>query len=78
MDISGPEVSVRGNSLSMCREPFSSRVRNNFCSSATTRDKFFENRVVQTWNSFLGLGIDLKYIDEFRLFSNRIKFLESI
>ena len=43
VDISGP-VSVRGNSLSMRRESFSSRVRNNFCSWATKRDKFFVNR----------------------------------
>ena len=32
VDISGPAVSVRGNSLSMRRESFSSRVRNSFCS----------------------------------------------
>ena len=52
MDISGPAVSVRGNSPSMCRESFSSRVSNIFCSWATTRDNFLVNRVVQTWNSF--------------------------
>ena len=51
VDISGPASSVRGNSLSMRRESFSSRVRNSFCSWATIRDNFFVNRVVQTWNS---------------------------
>ena len=35
VDISGPALNVRGNSLSMRRETFSSRVRNNFCSWAT-------------------------------------------
>ena len=41
VNISGPALNVRGNSLSMRRETFSSRVRNNFCSWATTRDNFF-------------------------------------
>ena len=37
VDISRPAVNVRGNSLSMCRESFSSRIRNSFCSWATLR-----------------------------------------
>ena len=37
VDISGPASSVRGNSLNMRREAFSSRVRNSFCSWATIR-----------------------------------------
>ena len=53
VDISGPAASVRGNSLSLHRESFSSRVRNNFCSWATTRGNFFMNRVVQTYNLLL-------------------------
>ena len=52
VDISGPALNVRGNSFSMRRESFSSKVRNSFCSWATIRDNFFVNRVVQTWNSF--------------------------
>ena len=51
MEISVPVASVRGNSLSMRRESFSSRIRNSFCPRATVRDNFlFVNRVVQTWN----------------------------
>ena len=52
LDISGPAEFIRGNSLRMRRESFSSRIRNSFCSWATIRDNFFLNRVVQTWNSF--------------------------
>ena len=52
VDISGRAVSLCGNSLSMPRESFSSRVRNGFCSWATTRENFFMNRIVKTWNSF--------------------------
>ena len=51
VDTTGPASSLRGNSLSMRRESFSSRVRNSFCSWATIRDNIFVNRVVQTWNS---------------------------
>ena len=51
VDISEPAVNVRGNSLSMRRESFSSRIRNSFCSWATIRDNFFVNRIVQIWNS---------------------------
>ena len=40
VDISGPAASVPGNSLSMRRESFSSRVRNSLCSWATIRDNF--------------------------------------
>ena len=46
--ISGPALSVRGNSLSMRRESFGSRVRNSFCSWETIRGNFFVNKVVQT------------------------------
>ena len=35
VDISGPALNVRGNSLSMRRESYSSRIRNSFCSLAT-------------------------------------------
>ena len=49
--MSGRAVSLRGNSLSIRRESFSSRVKNSFCSWATIRDNFFVNRIVQTWNS---------------------------
>ena len=51
VDISEPASSVRGNSLSMRSESFSSRVRYSFCSWATMKDNFFVNMVVQTWNS---------------------------
>ena len=51
MDTSGSASSVRGNSLSMRKESFNSRVKNRLCSLATIRDNFFVNRVVQTWNS---------------------------
>ena len=51
VDLSGPALSMRGNSLSMRRESFSSRVGNSLCTWATIRNKFFVNRVVQTWNS---------------------------
>ena len=68
VDISGPAVSVRGNSLSMSRESFSSRERNNFLSWATTRDNFFVNRVVKTWNSFLN-SIVTKKKNQKKLFS---------
>ena len=51
VDISKLALNVRGNSLSMQRESFSSRVRNSFCSWASIRDNFFVNRIVQTWNS---------------------------
>ena len=51
VDISGPAANVRGNSLNLRRESFSSRIRNSFCSWATVRDNFFVNRVVKTWNS---------------------------
>ena len=51
VDISGPVLSVRGNSLSMRRESFSSRLTNSFCSWAIKRDNFFVYKVVQTWNS---------------------------
>ena len=45
------DVSVRGNSLSICRESLISRIGSSFCVWAKVRDKFFLNRVVQTWNS---------------------------
>ena len=51
MDTSEPTESIRGNSLRMRRESFSSRVRNNFCFWANIRDNFFVNRIAQTWNS---------------------------
>ena len=47
VDISGPAANVRGNSLNLRRESFSSRIRNSFCSWATLRDNFF----VKNWNS---------------------------
>ena len=51
VDITGPASSVRGNSLSMRIESFSSRVRNSFCSLTTIRHNVFVNREVQIWNS---------------------------
>ena len=48
VEISGPAVSEHGNSLSLRRESFNSRIRNSFSSWATIRDKFFVNMVVQT------------------------------
>ena len=47
VDISGPAANVRGNSLNLRRESFSSRIRNSFCSWATVRDNFL-NRVIKT------------------------------
>ena len=44
--VSGFTESVRGNSLSLRRESFSSRIKNSFCSWATIRDNFSVNRVV--------------------------------
>ena len=66
VNISGPAVSVRGKSLSMRRESFSSRVRNNFCSWATTRDNFFLNRVVQTLNSFTNSIVTSPSLNSFK------------
>ena len=51
VDISRPALNVQESSLFMRRESFCSIVRNSFCSWTTTRDNFFVNRVVQTWNS---------------------------
>ena len=66
VDISGPATSLRGNSLSMHRESFSSRVRNSFCSWATIRDNFFLNRVVQTWNSFPNTNVTSPSLNSFK------------
>ena len=50
VDISGPALSVRGKSLSLQRELFSSRAIISFCFWETIRD-YFLNRIDQTWNS---------------------------
>ena len=46
-----PAANVRGNSLNLRIESFSSRIRNSFCSWEAARDNFFVNRVVKTWSS---------------------------
>ena len=64
--ISGPAESVRGTSLRMRRESFSSRIRNSFCSWATIRCNFFLNRLVQTWNSFPNNIITFPSLNSFK------------
>ena len=66
MDISGPALNVRGNSLSMRRESFNTRVRNSFCSWANTKDNFFVNRVVQTWNPLPNIIVTSPFLNSFK------------
>ena len=65
MDTSELSASLRGNSLSMCRESLSLKINQSFCSWATLRDNFFVTEEVHTWYSLLNSIVTYHCLNSF-------------
>ena len=55
-----------GNSMSMMRESFKAKIKNDNCHFVTVRHNFFTNRVTEHWNKLPNIVVNAHNLNSFK------------